>query len=140
MVKKAFKQYINKLVNDKINAALKSTSSEREKEEPENLEDLPVLENPEIVTTEEEIEGYAISKILLKELVEDERVFYRDNKSYFNILLDDNIRKWLCRLYLNGANKTVQFNDEERTSVNLEKISDLTNYKSKLIEVANRFV
>lgn len=140
LVKKAFKQYINELVNDKINAALKSTSSEREKEEPENLEDLPVLENPDIVTTEEEIEGYAISKILLKELVEDERVFYRDNKSYFNILLDDNIRKWLCRLYLNGANKTVQFNDEERTSVNLEKISDLTNYKSKLIEVANRFV
>ncbi|AIC96113.1 type I restriction endonuclease [Shouchella lehensis] len=140
IVKKSFKQYINELVNEKINAALKSTSTPQEQEEPQTLEELPVITEPEIVTTEEEIEGYAIAKMLLKETIDDERVYYRDNKSYFNILLDNSIRKWVCRLYLNGSNKMVQFNDEERTTASLEKISDLENYKEKLIEVVDRFL
>lgn len=144
IIKKAFKQFINELVNSKLNAALKNTNFEDEKvsrEVASTLEEtIKEDTDPEIVTTEEELEGYVTIKILLKNTVEPERVFYRDNKSYFNVLLDDNIRKWICRLGFNTSNKYIQFNDEERSTFYIENVSDITEYRDKIIEVAKRFI
>ncbi|WP_413303686.1 hypothetical protein AA0X95_26595 [Bacillus sp. 1P10SD] len=95
---------------------------------------------PQIVTTEEEIEGYAIVKLLLKETIAEERVGYRDNLSYFNILVDNSIRRWVCRLGFNQSQKYIQFNDEGKTYVNIDKVSDITLHREKLIEVAKRFI
>nr|DAO24343.1 MAG TPA: hypothetical protein [Caudoviricetes sp.] len=63
----------------------------------------------EIVTTVEELEGYAIVKSILSGIIDVSRVTYRDNASYFNVLLDDNIRKTICRLYFNRAQKYIAF-------------------------------
>ena len=94
----------------------------------------------EIVTTLEELEGYAIVKCLLNGVVDYARVTYRDNASYFNILLDDNILKTICRLYLNKINKYVAFlvpkengrgNTEEKIQIN--SINELFCMKEKII-------
>lgn len=63
----------------------------------------------EVVTTLEELEGYAIVKSILNGIIDISRVTYRDNASYFNVLLDDNIRKTVCRLYFNRAQKYIAF-------------------------------
>ncbi|TCT23350.1 hypothetical protein EDD68_10764 [Melghiribacillus thermohalophilus] len=137
LVKKSFKQFINELVNEKLQAALNSTSTNDEEETDKPQEN----DEPEVITTEEEIQGYAISKLILSEVVDEDRVFYRDNKSYFNILLDDNIRKWVCRLFLNNTNnKSIQFNDEDRTSYPIEKVSDIAKYKTKYHEVVKNLI
>lgn len=143
IIKKGYKQFVNELVNDKLNAALKTTSSEGDSLQQEVAATVEVADNksePQIVTTEEELEGFLTVKILLQDSIEAERLYHRDNKSYFNILMDDNIRKWICRLGFNTSKKYIQFNDEERTTVNIEKVSDIMNYKDKLIEVANKFI
>ncbi len=141
IVKKSFKQFINEMVNDKLNAALKSTSGEEASLELESANEDEIEESkPEIITTEEEIQGYAIARLILSEIIDEERVFYRDNKSYFNILVDNNIRKWVCRLGLNSENnKYIQFNDEDRTTSNINRVSELTKYKEKILEVAESF-
>ncbi|MFP3321862.1 type I restriction endonuclease [Planococcus sp. SIMBA_160] len=142
IIKKSLKQFVNEMVNEKINAALKSTSSdELQQLEKEVVEKIEVTPDPEdlIVTSEEEIEGYSIVKILLQDTVEFNRVHYRDNLRYFNILLDDNIRKWIVRLWLNGNQKYIQFNDEEKSKVGIENIMDILQYKEKITEVTNRF-
>jgi len=140
IVKKTFKQFINEQVNEKLNAALKSTSSDDDsKQEKEQNNDVQ-KEEPTVNTTEEEIEGYTIVKIILKDLVDTERVFYRDNQSYFNILLDDNIRKWIVRLGLERTNKYIQFNDDDKTVVNIENVTDVLNYSEKIKEVARKFI
>ena len=144
IIKKGFKQFINELVNDKLNAALKTTNSDIESSIPEVAVTSETVTTEkvelEIVTTEEELEGYITVRILLQDTIEAERVYYRDNKSYFNILLDDNIRKWICRLGFNTSNKYIQFNDEERSTVNIERVSEIMNYKEKLIEIVKKFV
>ncbi|MBO9599899.1 MAG: endonuclease, partial [Cohnella sp.] len=66
-----------------------------------------VTDQPEVVTTPEELEGYITVKVLLKEIISPDRIQYRDNLSYFNILIDNSIRKWICRLHLNSTNWTV---------------------------------
>jgi len=149
IVNKSLKQFINETVNDKLQAAIKTTSSpdsqvkveeslpssEARKEESSEVES-----KPQIITTNEELEGYVTIKLLLKDIIEPERIFYRDNLSYFNILIDDSIRKWVCRLGLEGNKKYIRFNDENKTTVNIENVSDVLNYKDKVVNVVNKFI
>lgn len=61
----------------------------------------------DIVTTDEELEGFNIVRAIAVSEVAPERIHHRDGKSYFAILLDNNNRKPIIRLHLNG--KSVKF-------------------------------
>lgn len=63
--------------------------------------------DPDIVTTEEEMDGFNIVRAIAVSEVPPERIAFRDAKSYFAVLLDDNNRKPVIRLYLNG--KSVKY-------------------------------
>ncbi|MCL6571959.1 MAG: type I restriction enzyme HsdR N-terminal domain-containing protein [Bacillus sp. (in: Bacteria)] len=142
IIKKAFKQFINEFVSDKLNAALKTTNEEENSrlEAVTDTENVDSKDIPQIVTTEEEIEGFAIVKLLIKDTIAEERISYRDNLSYFNILVDNSIRKWVCRLGFNQSQKYLQLNDDGKTYINIERVSDISLHKEKLIEVVKRFV
>lgn len=75
-----------------------------------------------IVTTEEEIESYLVVKSILRPFVDISRIVYRDAQTYFAILLDDNNRKPICRMYFNGISKNI--------SLRLMKIKKRLNMKS----------
>jgi len=143
IIKKSFKQIINDMVNEKLNAALQSTSSEEAPLKNDNELEVNIVDEVEveslIITTQEEIEGYSIVKVILHETVDLERIYYRDNKAYFNILLDDSIRKWILRLRLNGNQKYIQFNDEDKSSVMIERVTDLLKHRDKIVEVTQKF-
>jgi predicted type IV restriction endonuclease len=144
LVKQSLQQYVNEKVNDKLQKALNSSSenSDTSATDPENdadKEKVSADSNVEIETTEEEIEGYVLIKLILKEVVDPSRVFYRDNRSYFNVLLDDNIRKWICRLGFNGANKYIQLNDGKRTNIKIDSVNDVLDYKEEILAVAAQF-
>jgi predicted type IV restriction endonuclease len=146
LVKKSLKQFVNDQVNSKLKAALNNSNTEPVQET--NLQEVAVAveekaiveETPQIVTTEEEIEGYVTIKLLLKEIVSPERIHHRDNLSYFNVLIDNNIRKWICRLGFNSTNKYIQFNDEVKTTINIESVSEIINHKDKLLEITKRYL
>ncbi|MED3843298.1 type I restriction endonuclease [Geobacillus stearothermophilus] len=146
LVKKALKQFLNDQVNDKLKAALANSDEEetaqaKEEKAPDVPEDPKEEHNaPQIVTTEEELEGYVLVRLLLREILDPERIYYRDNLSYFNVLLDNNIRRWICRLGLNTSNKYIQFNDEGRTTVYIETVTDIEKHRDKLIKVAQKFL
>jgi hypothetical protein len=67
-----------------------------------------------IVTTAEELEAFYLVKGILRSSVDPSRIHYRDAISYFSILLDNNNRKTICRLYLNGSKKAIGFTNQER--------------------------
>lgn len=148
LVKKSLRQFINDQVNDKLKAALANTDEDQNQaqsttdiNEGNENNGQEIEETPKVITTEEEIEGFVISRFLLKDVVESDRVYYRDNLSYFNILLDDNIRKWICRLGLNSnSSKYIQFNDENRTVFTIEKVSDIEKYKDHFVSVVKKFL
>ena len=91
------------------------------------------------MTTPEELEAYTTVKLLLKNVVDPTRVFYRDNRSYFNILLDDNIRKWIVRIYINNRIKLV-LNDEFRTQLEVDSPLDITEHAEALVEIVKKFL
>ncbi|RWR04177.1 type I restriction endonuclease [Siminovitchia fortis] len=143
IVKKGFKQFINDLVNDKLNAALKSTAEEDRREIAASIDAEIEVEKsiePLVVTTEEEIQEYAILKAILTDILDSDRVYYRDNQSYFNVLLDDNIRKWIVRLYLETSKKYIEFNDEGKERVPIDRVTDILKHSERIKKIAKMFM
>jgi hypothetical protein len=143
IVKKSLKEFVNDILNDRLKVALANTNSEEIETNNEvaatKATDI-AIDAPDVVTTQEEIEGYITIKVLLKEIVSPDRVHYRDNLSYLNVLLDNSIRKWICRLHLGGTTKTIQFNDDNKTSMTINNISEILDHKRKLLDVAKKFM
>ncbi len=151
IVKRAISQY----VNDSMNAKIKSALS---KDEEETTVDVPVVEastqdqeepvveettrESRIETTIEELEAYAIIKSILRTLVGSERIAYRDTESYFGILLDDNNRKWICRVYLMTSVKYITISDENKNPIryDIESIDDIYKYADEIIKSCKKYL
>jgi hypothetical protein len=136
IVSKAFNQIISDKVNDRLNSALDS-ESEKQKET-EVIEDIPMSK---VKTTEEELEGYQIVLAILRKKLEKSRIVHRDTQSYFGILLDDNNRKPLCRLHLNGGAKYISLFDENKDEIKnpIESIDDIYRYDKELLKTVDYY-
>lgn len=137
IIKDSISVFVNDLVRNKLEGALTGPAipAVQQNNEPEQVEE------DRIVTTEEELHSYYMTKSILAELNLSDRVTYRDTIRYFNILLDDSNRKWICRFYLNTANKYVAFPDFDSKGAErkfpIEKIEDIYKFKAELINTVN---
>lgn len=59
-------------------------------------------------------------------------ISYKDTLSYFGILYQGKVTKWVCRLYFNTSKKSITFPDG--TNVGIEKLEDLYNLKDEIIK------
>jgi hypothetical protein len=135
------KQAINLLINGRINDRLKSALTSDE-EKTEVLEEETILEKEtNVVTTQEELDGFYIVRAILHEVVDVSRVVHRDNKSYFGILLDDNNRKPLCRLHFNTSQKYIGLiaNDKTETRQPIQGLNEIYNYAAKIKETVGYY-
>lgn len=138
IVKRAIQQYISDSMNSKIKIALNN-----EEENDRLLEEESELSHEDkINTTIEELEAYAVVKAILRQLVSGDRIAYRDTESYFGILLDDNNRKWICRIYLMHSVKYITVADENKKPVryDINSIDDIYKYSSEIIESCRRYL
>lgn len=134
-VAKAFQQFISEKVSGRLKTALQSESVEVKVEhQPTETPEIEETENNGIVTTEEELEGFRIVRAIICKTIEPERVYHRDTKSYMGILLDDNNRKPICRLWFNTRQKYLGLFDETKkeTRQPIEILSDIYKFADDL--------
>ena len=142
IIVKGFSQFITERVNEKLSAAL-NTSVETKvttdipkvgsESEPEEIVEVA----DEIITTPAELEVYTVVKMLAKDVISPERVFYRDNRSYFNVLVDDNIKKWVLRYRSNSKKSTIEIRDKGIFPVSTPL--EVANYANEILEVIEKF-
>mgnify|MGYP000960444327 CR=1 FL=1 len=142
ILKRAFIQLISDKVNDRLKSAMVSTVHE---DIPVQTEDGLQSEdgNDKLVTTsEEEKEGYYAIKSMLAGTVDLDRVVHRDTQSYFGILLDDNNRKPIARLYFNGGKKYLAVFDSEKKEekILVSCVNDLFMYREKIIASCKNYL
>lgn len=114
LTKKSAQILISDLITERLNIAINKESEANEAQETmQESKDGHV----KIITTGEELEGYMIVKTILRQKIDAKRVVYRDSQTYFAILLDDNNRKTICRLYFNGKKKYFVILDENRKEI-----------------------
>ena len=138
LTKKSIQHYISDLITDRLKTAL-SKEDEKSKTEisvEQNLEDIS-----KVNTTDEELEGFLIVKTILRQKIPSTRVTYRDAQSYFAIFLDDNNRKVVCRLYLNGGKKFIGLFDENKkeTKNEIETLDYIFKYSEELLKTIEMY-
>lgn len=137
VVKRAIQQYISDLMNSKLKTALKN-----EAEEERHAEEEQEQQQNKINTTIGELEAYAIVKAILRQVVDVDRITYRDTESYFGILLDDNNRKWICRIYLLPSVKYITVADENKNPIryDIDSIDDIYKFANEIIASCKRYM
>jgi hypothetical protein len=141
LTKKSIQQNISDLITERLKTAL---TKEDEANKNHIASDEPTVPakgaDKKIVTTQEELEGFMIVKTILRQEIDATRITYRDAQSYFAILLDDNNRKAICRLYL-GTNKYIGILDENKKEQKhqIASIDDIFDFKDLLFSTVTHY-
>ena len=144
LVPKAFAQFISEKVSSRLRNALQTADSIEGPSKPEPDETMSGDDEDRadgIVTTEEEMEGFRIVCAIVCREVSLDRVAHRDTKSYMGILLDDNNRKPICRLWFNSKQKYVGVFDADKNEqrIPIDAVSDLYQYTEQLLETVKAY-
>jgi predicted type IV restriction endonuclease len=95
-----------------------------------------------IVTTEEELEGFFIIKSLRREVVEPNRIQYKDTQKYFGVCLDGKPTKTLCRLWFNSKQKYIGCLDDSAKEIKqpIGDLNDIYKFNAELQLSLNRLM
>ena len=142
IVRRALNQFLNEQINQRLQSAISKEEAAEESVEVEESDELIDEEvKTRIVTTNEELEGYYTVKSIVREVVAADRIVYRDTVNYMSVILDDNRRKPICRLYFNSAKKHLTLVNEEKEyeSIEIGSIDDIYKYAEQLKATAQRY-
>ncbi len=140
LTKRSVQQHISDLITERLKTALTKEDEATKEQEAIQAEQTKVEES-KVVTTEDELEGFMIVKTILRQKISVSRISHRDAQSYFAILLDDNNRKTICRLYLNGSKKYLAILDDQKKEIKKEILSldDIFNHSETLLKIAESY-
>lgn len=141
LLRKSFSSVISDIIQERFKTAL---DKEKEGDKPKTSgdgDDTPQGNDDGIDTTLDEMESFYIVKAILSQKVPLTRIHHRDTKSYFGILLDDNNRKPICRLYLTDKRKQLVTFGEGKTEQkhDLETLDDIYKYAPELLGAVDMY-
>ncbi|HYE51402.1 MAG TPA: hypothetical protein VEB20_17520, partial [Azospirillaceae bacterium] len=141
LVAAAIKDAIRDMVSQRLTSALEVTSGARPPVMPTSEIVAPaslLASDPEVETTDEEIEAYHIIKALVRNVVKSDRIVMRDAKSYCAILIDDNNRRPLARLHFNAKSTKYLglFTGKDEEKIRINSVDDIYSYADRLQQTA----
>ena len=152
LVRDSLAQTVSDRVSDRLRAALAqqdAVATAPVESRPDGLSESPsesdaaptTATQAQIVTTDDELEGFRIIRAILRRDIPPFRVYHRDTKSYFGVILDDNNRKPICRLHLNRSKWYIGLFDENKREHRhpLGSLDDIYEHADALIATAKRY-
>jgi len=106
LLTEAFRDVVREQVRQSLSNAL-ARSDVNSPSIQSNLITPSPLPSTQSETTEEEMDGFRIIRAISAQSVDPKRIVIRDAASYCAVLFDDNNRKPIARLYLNGSKKRI---------------------------------
>lgn len=140
ITRRAFEQLIGERINERLKGAMAPEALTVSEPAPAAVPAVgdtapTTTQEPQLVTSSEELEGFHIVRAIVRGVVATKRVVMRDAQSYCAILLDDKNRKPICRLRFNNPQKLRigVFNGKKDEEVlPLEAVDDLYNFAEQL--------
>jgi hypothetical protein len=122
-------EVVEKQIKDLINSVSLKTVLER------LIIDESKSANSGIVTTQEELKVYHVIKTILAQhkQIETDSIGYRDFKGKFSILLDDNLKKKICDLYITPTGQKIEIDNEK---IEIENMDSIIKLKKRLTDKA----
>jgi hypothetical protein len=136
LVKRSSNQVLNDAITNRLKTALDTEEAISTSTEVKVTAEPVMVPESNTVTTQEETEAYLITKAILRQKVEGKRIFIRDSQTYCAIILDNNNRKPLCRLYFNGKKKFISIPQDKATfsKDEISSLDDIYNFSDQLIK------
>lgn len=141
--RRALNQSLSERIRNRLNKAI---DDEKASEEQQRLEDMQKdiaaeEEKNQIETTVEEIEAFSIIRSILHPKIPAKRITLRDSLSYCAILLDDNNRKPLCRLYFGQYSRSIVLfgKNREETRYKIKEIYEIYNYSDIILKTVDYY-
>ena len=117
----AHQRMIQNVINERLQAVIVANTQKLNHDELNDSDTKIVGLEP----TLDELNGYNIITAISAELVDPERIFMRNANSYSAILLDDNNRKWIARLYFKSkSNKYLEIRGSSH-KLTITKLSEI---------------
>jgi hypothetical protein len=148
LVAKTTNQFLNEQVRERLNTALEDNSKTVKGDVQDSVQMSPmdfVVEDDlqgDIHTSDEELEGYRIVRAIVCGEVSANRVIGRDSKTYYAIILDNNNRKPIARLWFNRKQKYLGVfgDDKVETRVPIESPEDIYRHAVQLRATVNGYL
>ncbi|MEP7095036.1 MAG: hypothetical protein ABI793_13335 [Flavobacterium sp.] len=77
----------------------------------------------------------------MRRKIPTKRIVSRDTQSYFGVLLDDNNRKPICRLHLNGGKKYIGLFNDNKSEIRqaIQTVDDIYLFEKELLETLDAY-
>lgn len=139
ILKRSMQEFISETMNDKIKNALFDATENSKTPSASPLPETP--QEATLIPTESEMNAYYHVKNLFKNYVSLEDITYKKTESYLAILYKGNVRKWICRLIVNGSQMVVILPTLEKKEVRcgIANIYEIENYGRYMISVVGRY-
>lgn len=136
-VKRAFDDIVRQRVRQRLEVALGDDDGEDAKAE-------PVLQpgrKRAVQTTDEEWRAFYIVQAIAAEITDPSNIAIRDAKAYCAILFADNNRRPICRLFLEGATKSIIFFDQEKREerIYVDGPDDIYRQKTRILDIVRHY-
>jgi len=144
ITKQSLKEFINERITERLKSAMDSgldmtSQSISNSSESQNEPQEESIEDDGIITTEEELEGFYTVKSILREVINTERLQYKDTRSYFGINLDGKVTKTICRFRFTETKKIIAILNSEGKEAKKEisRLDEIYSVASMLIDRLN---
>lgn len=140
LVTKATAQFLNEQVRERLKTALEDNGKPVKDDVKDSVQMSPLDFAAEdelqeaVHTTDDELEGYRIVRAIVCSEVSANRIIGRDSKTYFAVILDNNNRKPIARLWFNRKQKYLGVfrNDKVETRLPIESTEDIYQHAAQL--------
>ena len=92
-----------------------------------------------VETTVLELDGFAIVEDMVSDIIDPNRIDFRDSKTLFSINLD-NSRKPICKFYFNNPDKMyIGLIEDKVVKYPIKKVEDIKDYSDKIRALVTRY-
>ena len=142
-IQNALDNIIRDRIQDKLSITFSSEPSPRDAHPSSDAERDDMPQESDIETTDAEVQAFMIVRAIAAKLVPVERIAIRDAKSYCAILVDDNNRKPLCRLYFNSPkNLGIGFFDTAKAEekIKIQNLGEIYSYADRIEATLSAYI
>jgi len=141
------RQFLNEQVNERLKNALGGSDSDvsvtgSATTSDEQQADSVTPSQGDFITSKEELEGFHVVRAIVCSEIPAARIVARDTKTYFGVLLDDNNRKPIARLWFNRSKKYLGIFDERKaeTRIPITTVEDIYHHADHLRKTVSRYL
>ena len=136
IVKNAVVQLINDKTSERLQSALKNNDAVPSPRKKQNVKTESPKDEKSLLLNEK-MEIFYIIKSLVYDSLDKHKLTYKDNESLFEIMLDGNNNKWICRLNLEEGiiYMNLPSSDKSYTKRKMKSPEDIYFYKNQMCEI-----